>query len=227
MNNNNNKVIDPYSLINKKIGYDFDGVLHKSIYNDTLNNIYVGPFAFQRTFNNNTQLIPNDIILQKIKFDITGNSKIYIITSIYITYYEYILNFLQKYFTNYELSYMTIYMKNDNATNLINLHKYVKFEIYNDKKIDVIIKENIIEFTDDSIGTICDIYKNKQDDIKNSKFLLYYSIPEFEKCYYKITQLFELNDFSYISNKFPNNECYDYYKVNSTINYFIKLKKFI
>lgn len=219
---------DIYSLINKNIGYDFDGVLHKSIHHDRLNNIYVGPFSFQRTYDNSNYLIPNNVIINKIKFDICGNCNIYIITSLSILNYDYVVNFLQHYFSNFELKYMTVYMRNDYRTNINNLHQYIKFKVYDSNKVDIINHENIIEFTDDSLGTIYNIYITKYKEIENDNFLLYYSIPEVQpKVYYKINKEFNKNDFAYILEHYNNTTTYDINKINNTINYFIKKKKII
>jgi hypothetical protein len=154
------------------IGYDFDGVLHKTIIPYTLDdNTYVGPLALQRhpgklrpwnlnNLQNNNELYatnrdPFNIVIDRIKQQLQNNDTVHIISSGHKK--NVIDKFLQNHFHD--------------KSNQINVHINIK------DKIDKIIELGITEFSDDSWKHIQEIYKNKKSEIINETFMLYLSIP--------------------------------------------------
>lgn len=151
-------LISLYPLKNKikNIGYDFDGVFHRSINKYTLNG--QGHPNFKE---NIKDYIPNLNIIDKIKREINEGNNVYIISRNPNDKSE----FLKKYKLNYFLKNNHIYV----ASNHKPKYKFIE-------------ELNITEFTEDSINELYNIITNISKPIKLFLILTfkYYSEKEAE-----------------------------------------------
>lgn len=115
--------------MSKKYGFDFDGVLHKSVGITNLSGLRSGKSG---------KLIPNQTIITKIKELISHGHEIEIISS--RGDQEGISNFLNEEFTKEEINSITINKK-----------------AANNEKTDTVINSGIIEFYDDSVNVLKEI----------------------------------------------------------------------
>ena len=137
----------------KKYGFDFDGVLHKSVGITNLSGLRSGKSG---------KLIPNQKIITKIKDLISLKQKIEIISS--RGDQEGICFFLDEEFTKTEINSITINKK-----------------AANNEKTDTVINSGIIEFYDDSVNVLKEIIWALEDKptIKIKLFLVRPELDDF------------------------------------------------
>ena len=138
---------------NKKYGFDFDGVIHKSVGITNLSGVRSGK---------KEALISNQIIIDKIKALITSNNEIEIISS--RKNQDEISKFLKITFTSTEINSITI-----------NKEAACK------DKTDVVINSDIVEFYDDSVNVLKEIIWALEDKptIKIKLFLVRPELNDF------------------------------------------------